>query len=97
MDQPYHSSDYYGRYLLSQRAWTPQEKLAELVCECASCWCGKCLTNLALLVLSPDDVQAHIPQLLARVHIETLVHGNVSKDVSLVFLIGIWDLLTLFL
>ncbi|KAG8912214.1 Insulinase (Peptidase M16) [Tulasnella sp. 408] len=30
MDQPYHTSDYYARYLLSPKAWTPAEKLAEL-------------------------------------------------------------------
>lgn len=30
MDQPYHTSDYYARYLLSPKAWTPVEKLAEL-------------------------------------------------------------------
>ncbi|KAG8907980.1 Insulinase (Peptidase M16) [Tulasnella sp. 403] len=30
MEQPYHSSDYYARYLLAPLAWTPEEKLSEL-------------------------------------------------------------------
>ncbi|KAG8972932.1 Insulinase (Peptidase M16), partial [Tulasnella sp. 427] len=30
LDQPYHTSDYHARYLLSPKAWTPAEKLEEL-------------------------------------------------------------------
>ncbi|KAG8937301.1 Insulinase (Peptidase M16) [Tulasnella sp. 418] len=62
MEQPYHLSDYYGRYLLAPRAWTPAEKLEELT------------------LLTAADIQAHIPQLLSRVHIQALVHGNMQKD-----------------
>lgn len=30
MGQPFHLSDYYGRYLLTEKQWTVEEKLREL-------------------------------------------------------------------
>lgn len=84
MDQPYHTSDYYARYLLSPKAWTPVEKLAELD--------GKpvvlgnivgvipdCAGNLAL---RSEDVELHMREFLSRTYIQALVHGNLMKDVS---------------
>lgn len=38
---------------------------------------------LALLIgINVEDLQAHITSLLSRTHIEALIHGNVTKDVS---------------
>ncbi|KAG8980709.1 Insulinase (Peptidase M16), partial [Tulasnella sp. 427] len=62
LGQPYHTSDYYARYLLSPKIWTPAEKLEELDS------------------LRPEDVKLHMRELLARTHIQALVHGNLIKD-----------------
>jgi hypothetical protein len=38
---------------------------------------------LALLIgINVGDLQAHITNLLSRTHVEALIHGNVTKDVS---------------
>lgn len=79
MEQPYHLSDYWARYLLSPVAWSPNEKLAELsgVSVLLECSHG----TKSTVALSVDDVRKHIPEFLSRVHINALVHGNMSKDV----------------
>jgi insulysin len=40
-------------------------------------------THLLILGIQAEDVQAFIPELLSNLHIETLIHGNATKEDAL--------------
>ncbi|KDN45284.1 hypothetical protein K437DRAFT_256623 [Tilletiaria anomala UBC 951] len=62
LEAPYQHANYYTTYLLMERMWTAEEKLAELD------------------GLTAEDVQRFIPELLGRLHIEMLAHGNLQRE-----------------
>lgn len=62
LEAPYQHANYYTTYLMIERMWTPEEKLAEL------------------RRLQAEDVQRFIPDLLGRLHIEMLAHGNMTGE-----------------
>lgn len=62
LEAPYQHANYYTTYLLMERMWTAEEKLAELE------------------TLSAEEVQRFLPELLGRLHIEMLAHGNVQRE-----------------
>jgi insulysin len=39
--------------------------------------------QLLILGIQAEDVQAFIPELLSNLHIETLIHGNATKEDAL--------------
>ncbi|CAO1620783.1 unnamed protein product [Sympodiomycopsis kandeliae] len=62
LEAPYQHANYYTTYLTTERMWTPEEKLSELV------------------QMQSEDVQRFIPELLSRLHLEMLAHGNLSEE-----------------
>lgn len=85
LGQPYTLSDYYGRYLMAQRQWTVNEKLAELPCESFEITLDPAAETFP--AITADDIQAHMRELLSQVNIRILAMGNIYKDVCILLYI----------
>lgn len=67
MEQPHSHAVYRNNVILAEKLWTKEE-----------------LVHAASHDdLSADAVQAFIPQFLSRLHIEALVHGNITPENAL--------------
>lgn len=81
LEQPFRISDYFARYVLTERQWTLKEKLEEI--SSTSFIVGRlAIVANDILGITPRELQAFIGRLLSQVHLRTLVVGNLYKDVS---------------
>jgi insulysin len=101
-EQPYQHCVYYSHLLCTEKLWTHAEKLAAMpsmssrllhgVLNAADLNALPC-PALRCAAITADDVRAFVPALLRRLHVEALVHGNVSRDEAR-GLLGLLDPLT---
>lgn len=78
--EPYRVADYWNEYMFAEAAWTPKERLAEL--ESTSLRPSSFAhANYFFPAITVEDVEAHKNQLLSRVHIGALAHGNLTEAV----------------
>lgn len=95
-DQPYAQAVFYTTLLLSERLWSKEQllKVADgkilffLKSRNSSLSIFRIahsiLTNILIFLgVTLESLKKFIPELLSAVHIEALVHGNVTKEVSL--------------
>jgi insulysin len=78
LNEPSEHAIYYTSYLLSTPYWTNEE--AEEALEGIPIWRMLAGDKLGI---QAADVQAFIPELLYSLHIETLIHGNATKEEAL--------------
>ena len=76
MGYPYRQIGYWHSYVTTQTQWTQDEKLVEL--ECGSSSTARQWYKMLTTVVTPQDVEAFGKEILSRLHVETLVHGNTS-------------------
>lgn len=83
---------YYLAVLLAENVWTKDELLEATSRKCGNVvsaiygqFCGfyECEIRSRLSELTVDRVQQFIPQILGKMHVECLVHGNVTKSEAL--------------
>lgn len=75
-------ASYYTTYVTQNKAHLPQTKLEVLdsaSTDGALCCCAE-LTSTA--EVTPETLKAYVPGLLSKLHIESLIHGNMLKDVG---------------
>ncbi len=83
LGSPFRLSNYYTRYMLSEREWTPDELLAEVNCKFTYVVTSFVrMTDTWVTAITPEELQAHITSLLSKLHIRMAVCGNMYKDVS---------------
>lgn len=83
IEQPYQHAVYYLAVLLVEHSWTKQELLAAIDRKYNN-YNQQCLPNRRYFSeLTIDRLEAFIPQLLSKMHIECLLHGNLNKDKAL--------------
>lgn len=82
-EQPYQHAVYYLAVLLTEHSWTKEELLAATKCKSISCKYFQKTHSNPILDLTLDRLQAFIPQLLSKMHIECLVHGNIDQSKAL--------------
>jgi insulysin len=80
LGKPYEISNYFGTWLLNEKQWLVQEKLAEidsklLISSRTSRRCS-CISDI-----TPEDITKHISQFLADTYSDVLVVGNLDKEV----------------
>jgi insulysin len=79
LNAPYDHAINYTEYLLTSRQWTNEEK------EEALKGSNPLFPIVQVLIsdIQAQDVQQFIPELLSNLHIETLIHGNATKEDAL--------------
>ena len=82
MSQPYRISDYYARYVMTEKQFLILDKLAELPCESFNTNRVLFVAAYKSLAITVEELQTHITKLLSHVQIRALVCGNMYKDVS---------------
>ena len=74
LNAPYDHAMHYTEYLLTTRQWRNEEKMDALEGLLAA------HAKLMIIGIQAQDVQAFIPELLSNLHVETLIHGNATKE-----------------
>lgn len=84
LEQPYQHVGFDAAHLTQAVSYTVDEKLKAL--DRASPVLDRCpqrLTFRTRTEITPANLQSHIAALFSRMHIESLVHGNVLRDEAL--------------
>jgi insulysin len=85
LEQPYQHAAFFATHLTQETMWKPEEKLALLDRSSRFSLSNQNSTDPSFfktnLDITATSLQEYITLLLSRMHIETLVHGNMLKDV----------------
>lgn len=82
LSDPYRIAAFWGGYVTSQSSWTKEEQLQELDCGFAPR-----LKELTGSVITAADVRTYGRELMQRLYIESLIHGNTSLEVCRVIIL----------